>query len=224
MFFVGADFVGGVSTEYGVCMPTMSYRAGMDFNKFQLEYKVGNFNRNMLTISGVDAQYSNFCTDLGQNASVKNAMQLSLIKGGFKGGFGHQGGSSFYEFTQGNWYAYANQQICKNLSLCGGINFGEISGFASAKVNSGNNNVTMTANQLGTDSQNLVVTYNRDNISVGRNKIMLSTSAWFKGAEQGLHLVASLIKGKGTFFAQLGTNFCANGSTPYCGLGTNINF
>lgn len=225
MFFTGAHFVGGVSTEYGVCTPVMDLTAGAYLNNSIFEYKVGNFKRTGVTTAGVDAQYSNHCVDLGEGAGVKNAMQLSFIRNGLTFGFGHQGISSFYDFSAGSWYAYTESQICKNITLAGGVNFGgEASAYAAAKVTIGNNQVTATGNKLGTEGQNVVVTYNRDNISIGRSKMMLSASAWAKDVEQGLHLVASLVKGKGTFFAEVGCNRNEYQATPYCGVGTSFNF
>lgn len=223
--FVGAGFFGGVSTQYGICCPTMYLNAGLDFTSFQIEYKAGSFKRTGIATGGVDPQYSNFCMDLGEGASAKNAMQLSFIKRGTLIGFGHQGTNSFYDFSNGIWYAYAETPICKYVSLAGGINFAEsTNGYVAAKMSVNNNKVTITGNQLGTEQQNVAVTYNRENISLRGNKMTFSVSAWAKEAEQGLHFVAGLIKGKGTFYAQIGSNLCENHITPYCGVGTSFNF
>lgn len=223
--FFGAGMLGGVSTEYGVCCPTMYLNMGLDFTSFQLEYRVGNFKRTGITTDGVDPQYSNFCTDLGEGASAKNAMQLSFIKRGALIGLGHQGTNSFYDFDNGFWYAFAEAPVCRNLSLAGGMNFAEITcGYVAAKMSVNDNKVTITGNQLGTEQQNVAVTYNRENIPLKRNKLTLSVSAWAKEAEQGFHFVAGLIKGNGMFFAQIGSNLCENHVTPYCGIGTSFNF
>lgn len=225
-FYIGASAVAAVSTEYGVCCPVMFFNLGADFQKFRIEYKVGDFKRSSVATAGTDPQFSNFCTDLGEGASAKKAMQLSFINANTKFGFGHIGISSFYKFSDGNWYAYIEQVICGRVTLAGGVDFAEqTSGYAAAKAAIGTNSkVSLTANQMGTESQSFIATYNRDNIRVGKQKMAVSVSAWNRGTETGLHLIAALMKGKGTFFAQIGSDYCAEQLSPYCGLGTRFSF
>lgn len=225
-FFIGAGFVGGVSTQYNVCCPTMYFNAGMDFNTFQLECKVGKFKRCSLMTGGIDAQYSNFCIDLGEGGSAAEAMQVSFIKSGFKFGFGHQGAESFYDISGGNWYAYSEATICKNLQMSGGVDFGDnVTGYAAAKWCSNNNTLSVTANQLGTDNHSLIMTYNRDKVELWGKQMILSASLWTQAAQKGLHLVTGIKQGKrGTLYAEIGSKFCQSSFTPYCGVGATYSF
>lgn len=224
-FFAGAGVVGGVSTEFGVFCPTMYFNGGLDFTNFQLEYKVGDFKRSTISTGKVDTQYSNFCTVLGEGGSVKNAMQLSFVKEGTKIGFGHQSVRSFYSFD-GTWYAYAEQLICRGLTVSGGCDFGNvITGYAAAKLCSNNNIMTATANKLGTEEQNLILTYSRDNISVWGKMIVITASAWSQANQKGVHLVTGIKQGnKAMLFAELGSNFVSNQVKPYYGLGATYSF
>lgn len=223
--YIGASVMGGVSTQYGVCCPTMYINTGLDFNSFQLEYKVGNFKRSTLLSGGVDPQYGNYCLDLGEGASASNAMQISFIKGQTRLGFGHQGGEDFFKFDSGNWYAFAEVPVCNWLTIGGGMNFGcDATGHAAAKASCGDNKIVLTGNQLGTETQNVVVTYNRENLSLFGNKLMIAVSGWAKKASQGLHLNAGFTKNWGTLYAEAGTNFSGSQVTPYIGVGTSIDF
>ncbi len=38
-FFVGASAVGAVSNQYGICCPVLFVNTGVDFNRFQIEYR-----------------------------------------------------------------------------------------------------------------------------------------------------------------------------------------
>lgn len=225
LFFLGGNIVSSVSTEFGVCCPILVLNTGIDLNKFKLELQAGNFGRSNIGAIGVDPQYGNFCIGMGESASVSNAMQLSLIKGNAKIAFGHQGGDKFYNLYGGNWYAFALVPVGEVVSLSGGVDFCEkMTGYAAAKIAKGNNAITLTANKLGSQDQNLILTYNRKNIAVMGRMIMISASTWAKAKEQGLHLVAGLNRGKGTFYAEAGSRLCMGEITPYLGLGTNFTF
>lgn len=223
--FVGAGIVGGVSTEFGVCCPTMFVNMGLDFDSYKLEYKVGNFKRTTIMSGGLDPQFANDCLSLGEGAGAVNAMQVSLITKNTKIGFGHQGINSFYQFD-GAWYAYMERRFCKELSLAGGVDFNETTtGYVAAKLSQGNNALTLTANKLGTETQSFVATYNRENISVMGKTMTLSASAWGKATEQGLHLVTGLKQTKNCMlFAEVGSKLCQDQLQPYCGLGASFNF
>lgn len=225
-FFVGAGIVGGVSTEFGVCCPTMFVNGGLDFNSYRLEAKMGDFKRGTITTGGIDAQYSNFCTVLGEGGGAKNAMQLSFIKQGFKVGFGHQGVASFYDFTGGSWYAYSEANVCKNILVSGGVDFGEsTTGYAATKWCSKNNAVSVTANQLGTENKNLIVSYSRSNLSVMGKALVVTVSGWMQNTQQGLHFVTGLKQGKyGMLYAEVGSKFGQCQFKPCCGLGAVYSF
>lgn len=223
-FFAKAGLLGGVSTEYGVCCPFMWLGAGVDFAKFQLECQVGNFARNPLTVTMVDPQYGNFCTNMGQSASAVNAMQVSLTADGARIGFGHQGGSSFYAFD-GNWFACLEKRICNGFSVTGGVDFGQtITGFAAAKLARDNNLFTLVANKLGAEMHNFIFSYTRNNIPVSKKKMFVTASAWYAANEQGGHLLGGFQHGHGTFYAELGSSFVRNCMQPYCGFGTSFKF
>lgn len=224
-FYFGAGIISTVSTAFGVCCPVLFVNAGVDFNKFKLEYQTGNFARNGIITSAIDPQYSNFCLGMGEFASVQNAMQLALIKGKTKIGLGHHGGANFYELQGGNWYTFIETPINEMFFISGGVDLGEkVTGHAAAKLLQDNNLLTLTANELGTDDKNMILTYSRKNISVLGRVVMVSASVWAKNKEQGLHLVTGVKKGKGTFFAELGSNLCENQITPYVGLGMSLTF
>lgn len=224
-FFVNSGVIAGVSTEYGICCQTMYIGTGLDFNTFQIEYKVGNFKRTGVMTGEIDPQYSNFCIDLGEGASASKAMQVSFIKGNTKIGFGHQGVSSFYDFSAGGWYTYLETPICKGLTLAGGVDINQgATGYVAAKVNTKNNQVTVTGNKIGTENQNVIVTYSRKNIAVRGKQLIMTVSAWAKQKEQGAHMVAGLIQGRGMFFAEVGSKYCENQLRPYAGVGTSFTF
>lgn len=224
--FLDANFVGGWSTEYGVCTPVLSLGAGLDFGRFQLEYKIGNFKRTSIGAVGIDAQYSNRCIGLGEGAGVANAMQIGAKIGQTKIAVGHQGGEEFYTFNGGNWYACVETPICKYVSLAGGVNMAEnVTGYVAAKASLNNNCLVVTGNKLGTDAQSCIVTYNRSNIAVGKNvKMNVAASVYTQATKTGAHLVAGLSKGNATLFAQAGTTFFENALTPVVGWGLNLVF
>lgn len=223
-FFFDANVVGGISTQYGICMPTCSMGAGMDFNSFQIEYKIGNFKRGMIATSGFDPQFDNFCLDMGEKGSASNAMQLGATVGKTRFGFGHHGGSAFYDLTNGGWYIYTETPVCSWLSLGGGVDFGQATtGYAAAKAGFGDNSISVTANKIGTEKQNYIVAYNRNNISVNNKvKMSIGAAAWTSDVMKGLHLVTGLSKGKFTFFTQIGSQYTLNALTPYIGCGANL--
>ena len=223
--YVGANFVGGVSNEFGVCNPVMSVNGGYDFGRFQVDAKIGNFKRSSITTAGVDGQYGNFVTVLGEGAGVSNAMQLSLIRNGFKCGFGHANGENFYGLADGNWYVYTELPVCQFVTVAGGLDFSDsTTGYIAGKVNVGNNNFTVTANKLGSCNQNLVVSYNRKNISLKDYILSLTASVWAKKQERGIHTVAGFSKGNNTLFAEAGLSKVGLNLTPKLGVGININF
>jgi hypothetical protein len=219
-FFIGGATVGGVSTEFGVVTPALYFDAGYNFKNFGLEARAGKFNRSSIFTPMVDPQFSNFCIVAGEGYKANNAMQVSFVKGKTRIGFGHQGKNSFYKFD-GGWYGYADLPISKAITLSGGADFGEeIVGHAAGKVQKGKNMFTATVNQIGSENENIIITYNRKDIPVFGNNVSVSTSTWFKGADHGFHLVAGLLKWGTTLFAEGGYE----NSQPYFGLGTSINF
>ncbi len=221
-WYAGANFIGCASTEYGICSPVTSFNFGMKFNCFDVDYKIGNFGRNKLTTSFVDPQYGNFCINLGEGASIQNAMQLSLIAKHFTFGLGHYGGEKFYDFATGRYYAFVESNICRYLALSGGMDINNSpSGYAAAKVTVKNNVVSVSGNKLGSENQNLIASYSRTNIAVGKKaKAAVTASGWLQGKDKGLHLVASLNKGCYTLFAQSGIK----NVSPYFGLGGSVVF
>ena len=223
-FYLGGNMVGGLSTEFGVCTPVLYAKAGYNWDNLNLEYRMGNFKRSTIVTPMIDPQYSNYCIIMGEGAGVSNAMQLALTHKYFTFGFGHQGGSSFYRFNDGNWYAYTEVPVCKWLRFTGGADFGQsVSGFAAAKVVAGNNHITVTGNKLGTENSNVILSYARNNIAVGDGMLSVSASAWAKRAAQGIHLVTGLTKGKATLFAEAGLKY-SNVLSPYAGLGGSFMF
>jgi hypothetical protein len=219
--YVGADMIGTVSTQFGVCAPTCDFRAGAHFNAFTLELKAGNFTRNGVKTSGFDPQFQNDLLIMGEGVSVSNAMQLSLMSKNTKLMFGHQGGSKFYKFD-GNYYISAEQTI-KNFSVSGGLNLTEqTTGYVAAKLHNGNNAFTATANCLGSESQNFVLSYNRNNINVGKGMRMnVGSALYYQAEKQGLRMVAGLNKGRVNLFAQAGGYLLKNAFTPVWGLGAS---
>lgn len=225
-FYYGGSAASAVSTQYGILSPTLFFSAGKLIGDYKLDYRVGKFKRTSLISVGIDPQYSNFCTDLNEGGSAKNAMQLSLIKGNARIGFGHQGQSSFYDFDGGCWYGYLELPVCKQLMVSGGVdlyNNAANTGYFASKLSLDNNVLVVTGNKLGTEAQSFIVTYNRNNIPLRHNKMMLAVSAWTNKFERGAHFVAGLAKGKGNFFAQFGSNY-NNSFTPYFGVGTSYIF
>lgn len=231
-FYFGGGTVAAVSTEFGVLAPVLYSNAGLIFTNYQIDYTVGKVKRTSITTPGVDSQYSNFCTLLGEGAAIGNAMQLAFIMKGTKFGFGHQGGTSFYDLKTGCWYAFMEMPVSQYVSVAGGVDFGEkTSGYVAAKASFNDNALTVTGNQLGKDNQNLVVTYNRNNISLWGNKFLVSISGWAQkagqGSDLGTHLVAGWVKNRGTFFAELGARSGESydkAFNPYFGLGTSFSF
>lgn len=225
--YLGANFVGGVSSEFGICMPVMSFNGGYDFGQFSIDAKLGKFKRTSLVTCGVDPQFSNFAIIMGEGAGVDNAVQLSLVRNGFKFGLGHANGENFYTLTDGNWYVYTEMPICKYVSIAGGVDFSNVvTGYMAGKVNIGNNVITVTANKLGSDDQNMVTTYSRNNMVLKNYLLTFSASYWCTALKQGVHTVAGFTKGKSTLFAEAGVNKMGEGISPKVnlGLGYVLNF
>lgn len=219
--YVGADAIGCVSTQFGVCAPTCDFRLGANFNTFKLEAKMGNFTRNNVKTTGFDPQFQNDLLLLGEGVSVSNAMQLALMTKNTKVLFGHQGGDKFYTLNGGNYYTTVEQNIGK-LSLAGGANFTEtVTGYAAAKLNAGNNSFTLTANNLGAESQNFVFSYNRSNIGLGKGMKMNIGTALCKSDNFGFRMAAGLGKGGMKIFALAGGSWLPEGFKPLIGLGTS---
>ena len=218
-FYVGTDIVGMVSTQFGVVCPVSDFRLGADVDGVRLETKLGNFTRNGVTTAGFDPQFQNFCIIAGESAPVSNAVQISLTGKTTTIQVGHQGGNKFYSFNSGNYYACIEQKIC-NITLSGGINFTEqTTGYASAKWANRNNVVTATGNQLGSDNQNFVVSYFRNNIPCRGCRINIGTSVWGQSQKQGVRLVAAFGMNNLNLFAQAGGNLVQDTFSPFAGLG-----
>jgi len=218
-YYVAADLVGCVSTEYNVACPTCDVRLGANFNFGKVEIKSGTFARNNVKTTGFDPQFSNFTINSGENYTAANATQISIIANATKVYVGHKG-SSFFKLNDGNYYAGAEQRI-GNLTVAGGMDFAEVkSGYAAAKWNSKNNSFTITANNIGLDSKNYIISYNRSNIKVGKGFGMNIASALYKNSTKtGLHVVGGFHKGTTNLFAQLGGYVTENVFTPTFGLG-----
>jgi len=219
-FYLGADMIGTVSTQFGVCAPTCDFRAGADFNTFRLEFKAGNFIRNNVKTIGFDPQFQNDLILFGESASVNNAMQLAFIGKTTKVMVGHQGGDKFYSLKDGNYYVSAEQRI-KNFSLSGGVNFTEkTTGYVAAKLTAKNNVVTATFNNIGAENHNYVLSYVRNNIDLGKGIMLnLGTAFCSQPEKQCLRLVTGFSKGKTNLFAQVGSSFCQGTVSPLFGLG-----
>jgi hypothetical protein len=221
--FIGADLVGTVSTQFGVMCPTYDVKAGLNFNAFKLEAKVGNFTRNSVTTSSFDPQFGNFCVLAGESAPVSNAMQIALISGRTKIYVGHQAGSKFYKLD-GNYYLGGEQKI-GNVTLSGGADFTQtITGYADVKWMCQNNTFTLTCNKIGSDSQNFVLSYVRSGMPLFKGgRMNIGTALWKQSEKSGMQLVAGLNTGKFTLFAQTGGYLQTQTFTPTVGLGINYN-
>jgi hypothetical protein len=219
--YFAADAIGCVSSQFGVCAPTCDFRTGLNFGNCKIEAKFGNFTRNNIKTGGFDPQFQNDLLILGEGVSVNNAMQLSLMTKNTKVLIGHQGGNKFYSLNGGNYYTTVEQTI-KNFSVGGGVNFTEkMTGYAAAKLNSGNNSFTITANNLGAESQNFVFSYNRSNIGLGKGMKMNIGTALCKSDNFGFRMAAGLGKGGMKIFALAGGSWLPEGFKPLIGLGTS---
>jgi hypothetical protein len=222
--FFGADLIGCVSTEFGVVCPTYDVRAGFDFqNGSRIELKCGNFTRNSVKTAGFDPQFSNFCTMAGDPASVAKAVQIGYTKGGTKILIGHQAGSEFYKFNDGNYYIAAEQRI-GNFAVSGGADFTEkTTGYAAANWSCGNNVINLNCNKLGSDNQNFILSYNHNNISLGKGVMMnVGSALYVQPAKTGLHMVAGFCKSNYKLFAQAGAYTVEKTVKPLIGLGLNV--
>lgn len=222
--FIGTDLVGCASTEFNVMCPTYDMKFGADFtNGGRLECKVGNFTRNSVKTNGFDPQFGNFCTLAGDPASVSNAVQLSYTLNGTKLMVGHQAGSKFYQFNDGNYYIGAEQRI-GNFAISGGADFTEtVTGYAAAQVRCGKNVFNVNCNKLGTEAQNYIVSYNYNGISLGKGYMLNLGSAFYKQtAKSGVHVVAGLCKNNYKLFAQFGGYKTAETTKSLIGLGLNV--
>jgi hypothetical protein len=218
--YYGADGIFTVSSQFGICCPTNDVKIGLDFGTYKLEAKVGNFTRNTVKTASFDAQFQNDLILLGEPASVSNAVQISYLSKNTKVFAGYQGGSKFYSFEGGNWYASAEQNI-KNVALSGGINFTQTTtGYAAAKWKTGNNTFTATANNIGSENKSFVLSYVRNSINVGKDVNMsLGTAWWSQSQKQGFRMVAGFNKGKANLFAEAGGSLISKVFTPMFGVG-----
>ena len=225
-FTFGGNIVGCVSTEFGVCTPVNFVWASYAFNNNSaLEYRAGNFKRTMLTSTGLDPQFANYTIILGEGASASNAMQVGYNIGKTKIFVGHQGGSSFYKFNDGYWFTGLETTVANCISLAGGIDVcsnAPVTGYAAARFTKDNNHIDFTANKLGTENQNVVLTYNRNNIAVGKCNMNVALSAWAQKAVKGIHTVYGFNFGKSTLYAEVGAKFVQTMFKPYVGIGTSV--
>jgi len=223
-YYVGADFIATVSTQFGVVCPTYDARLGINMGNGKLEVKAGNFTRNGVKTAGFDPQFINFCTLAGEAAPVSKAVQLSYIGKSTKVMVGHQGGDKFYSFKDGNYYLCMEQAI-KNVALSGGVNFTEqTTGYAAMKWTAGNDVFTATANNICAEGQNFVISYNHANINVGKGmKMNVGCALWnqTQTEKSGIQMVAGLNKGRVNLFAQAGGYLLSPTFTPVWGLGLN---
>ena len=221
-YFYGIDAVGTVSTQFGVMCPTLDARGGVDFGTFRLEAKVGDFTRNSVKTSNFDPQFANFAILLGESASVSNAVQLSYVDSNTKIMVGHQAGSYFYSFKDGNYYICAEQTF-GNVSVSGGVDFAEnTTGYGAVKLSCKNDVFTVNGNKLGTDGQNLLLSYNHKILSLGRGINMgIGSALWLQSGVTGLHIVSGFGKGNVKLFAQAGGRWQSSTFTPMIGLGLN---
>lgn len=219
-YFYGFDIIGTASTEFGIMCPTYDAKFGVDFEGFRIEGKVGNFTRNNVKSSGFDPQFANYTILLGEPASVSNAIQLSYISNSTRVMVGHQGGNKFYGFNDGNYYIAMEQHI-KNLALSGGVDFTETtSGYAAVKYSAKNDIFTISGNKLGTEGENYLLSYNHNNISLGKGVGMSVGSAlWLQKELQGLRVVSGIGKGSFKLFAEAGGLLQSKSFTPVLGLG-----
>lgn len=222
-FFIGSSIVGTVSTEFGVVAPVLYFSSGLEFNNYQLEYRIGSFKRSSIGVMDLDPQYTNFCIVAGEGGGVSNSMQLSIVRGDSRIGFGHTAVNNFYQFGGGTWYGYVETPICNWLKVGGGLNFAQaVTGYVAAQVKSGNNGFTITGNNLGSESQSVVAAYNRNNIPLGKKLFNIGVSGWAKSQEHGGHFVVGIPLGKFNIFAQAGGRIVSNLFTPYFGTGINL--
>ena len=222
-FWVGADVIGTASTQFGIMCPTYDMRCGLDFKAFRLEAKVGNFTRNGVKAEGLDPQFMNFCILQGESASVSNAVQVSLIAKDTKIMLGHQAGEKFYTFNSGNYYIAAEQSI-KNFTVGGGVEFTEkTGGYAAVRWRNKNNVLNLSGNKLGTDNQNFILSYNHNNIDLGKGVMMSVGGAfWGQAQKQGLNLVTGFGKGRAKLFAEVGGLRTIDGLQPVFGAGMSF--
>jgi hypothetical protein len=222
--YVGADLIGCVSTEFGVVCPTYDMRAGLNFaNGGRLELKCGNFTRNSVKTSGFDPQFMNFTTISGDPASVSNAVQLSYTLNGTKVMAGHQAGSKFYQFNDGNYYVGAEQRI-GNFSISGGADFSNtVTGYAAAQVRCGKSILNVNCNKLGSDSENYIFSYNYNGINLGKGFAMnVGSALYLQTAKSGLHVVTGICKGSYKLFAEAGGYKIGQTVKPLVGMGLNV--
>ena len=220
-YFYGFDIIGTASTEFGIMCPTYDAKFGVDFEGFRIEGKVGNFTRNNVKSSGFDPQFANYAiAALGEPAAVSNAIQLSYISNSTRVMVGHQGGNKFYGFNDGNYYIAMEQHI-KNLAVSGGVNFTETtSGYAAVKYSTKNDVITLSCNKLGCENENYLLSYNHNNISLGKGVDMSVGSAlWLQKELQGLRVVSGIGKGSFKLFAEAGGLIQSKSFTPVLGLG-----
>lgn len=227
-FTFGGNVVGCVSTEFGICSPVNFVSASYAFNNSSIEYRVGNFKRTGLISAGLDPQYANHMVILGEGASASNAMQLSYNISKTKIFVGHQGGASFFRFDDGYWFTGVETNIANCLSLTGGVDMcknAPLTGYAAVKFSKNNNVLNLSANKLGTDNQNIVLTYNRNNIAVGKSNMCLTVSAWAQETMQGVHTVCGFDLGnRATLYAEAGAKFTSGDIAPYVGVGSSFVF
>ena len=223
--FIGASTVGCASTQFGILAPTLYFNAGLDFETFQIEYRVGSFKRSNLLSSNIGPQNENNYILLGEGAGSSNSMALIVKRGNTSFGFGHQGVQNFYDLSQGKYFGYFQTSPYKWISISGGVDFTKNpTGFGAIKVISSNNSLVVTANNLGTECESFIATYNRTNIPVGSKKASVAVSGWHKKTEQGVTLVSGLNLGRGNLFAELGSVVNDGKFSPYCGVGTSLCF
>ena len=222
LYYVGGDAVATVSTQFGICCPTYDARIGINLNNNKFEVKVGNFTRNGVKTAGFDPQFMNFCTLAGESASVSNAVQLSYTGKNTKLYIGHQGGDKFYTLNGGNYYVGAEQTI-KKVALSGGVNFTEqTTGYAAVKWTTGKNVFTATANNISSENQNFILSYNHNNINVGKGiKMNVGGALWNQPEKSGIQMVTGFNKGRVNLFAQAGGYLLSTAFTPVFGLGMN---
>ena len=221
--YVGADLIGCISTEFGIMCPTYDMRAGLDFvNGGRLELKCGNFTRNSVKTSGFDPQFMNFTTVSGDPASVSNAVQLAYTNGGTKVMIGHQAGSKFFKFNDGNYYAGFEQKI-KGFAVSGGMDFAHaMTGYAAAQLKCGKNVFNVNCNKLGSDNENYIFSYNYNGINLGKGFAMnVGSALYLQSAKSGLHVVTGLCKGSYKLFAEAGGYKIGQTVKPLVGFGLN---